>query len=115
MRIKILIILTLSFCILSACKSEEKKEYDSAINQVIKLENEKLKREKKPIIKRTETGIVVFNKGELIRLYYYQNSKEINATYQKEETRYVLLPENKATFKKIDDAKEEYLENLGKK
>lgn len=121
MKFKLLIILVLSLSFLSACKSdkekiaERKKEYDFSINQVIKLENEKLKSEDKHGIKRSETGIVVFNNGDLIRLYYSYDSKKVNVIYQKKKDKYVLLPENKNTFEKIDNAKENYIENLGRK
>ncbi|MFC4184430.1 hypothetical protein [Saccharococcus thermophilus] len=121
MRFKPLVVLILSLSFLSACKDDyektksiQKEKYDSAINQVIELENERLKSENKPEIKRNETGIVVYNKGELIWLLYYVDSKEVTATYQKENNKYVLLPAKEASDK-IDEANEEYIENLGKK
>jgi hypothetical protein len=121
MRFKPLVVLILLLSFLSACKDDyektkaiQKEKYDSAINQVIELENERLKSENKPEIKRNETGFVVYNKGELIWLLYYVDSKEVTATYQKENNKYVLLPAKEASDK-IDEANEEYIENLGKK
>jgi outer membrane lipoprotein-sorting protein len=129
MKFKLLIFLILMLSFLSACKSVSKdipeknkeydsstmQEYDSSINQVIKLENEKLESEHKHEISRSETGIVVYNKGNIIVIYYRYNSKEQQSAYQKENNKYVLLPENENTSKKIDNAKEEYIENLGRK
>ncbi|MGZ0085175.1 hypothetical protein ACWNXI_06225 [Caldibacillus thermoamylovorans] len=118
MRFKLIVLFILSLSILSACKDDYetkqailKEKYSSVINQVIELENERLKRENKPEITRKETGIVVYNKGTLIWLLYYVDSKEVTATYQKENNKYVLLPANEASDK-IEKSNEDYVENL---
>lgn len=121
MRLNLLVWCILSLSFLSACKDDYaetkailKEKYDSSINQVIELENNRLKRENKPAINREETGIVVYNQGKLIWLLYYVDSKEVTVTYQKEKNQYVLLP-NKEAVEKIENLNEEYIENLGRK
>ncbi|PET68742.1 hypothetical protein CN514_09650 [Bacillus sp. AFS001701] len=121
MRFTPLVVLLILISLLSACKGDydknkaiQKKKYDSSINEVIKLENEKLANESKPEIKRNDTGVVVYNKGELIWLLYKVESKEVKSTYLKKDDKYILLDATKASDR-IDEAKEEYIENLGKK
>lgn len=87
---------------LSACqdsyeknKEQNKEKYYSAVDQVIEIENERLKEENKPKIKRSKTGIIVYEDGEWIHLLYQLKSKEVNSIYQKEENSYKLLPEKK--------------------
>lgn len=113
-----MLIITVVF--LSSCqdsyeknKEQNKEKYDSAVNQVIEIENERLQEENKPKIKRNKTGIIVYENGKLIQLLYRFKSKEVNSIYQKEKNSYKVLPENDNTFELVDDAEEEYIENLG--
>ncbi|MGG0655394.1 hypothetical protein [Rummeliibacillus pycnus] len=111
-----------TFFLLSACNNADKDnqkskdKYDTSINQVITLENEKLKKENKMEINREEIGIVVYSDGELINLMYDYNKIKINSIYQKKKDEYVLLPNNQTTYTKIDEAGDSnYIENLGTK
>ncbi|MBY6054030.1 hypothetical protein [Cytobacillus firmus] len=68
MKLKTIFSLILLLCFLIACKSDfeesksiQKEKYDSHINEVIELENDRLENENRPQIARSETGIVVYN------------------------------------------------------
>ncbi|WP_445489005.1 lipoprotein [Niallia sp. 03133] len=109
MKIKLLLITLLVVPMLFGCKNKEEKtkeKYDSIINQVITLENIKLQKEKilknNEILKREETGIIVYSDGKYISLIYTLDSnKQIESIYQEKNKEYELFPQNSNNLKKF--------------
>ncbi|GGJ77967.1 cystatin-like fold lipoprotein [Virgibacillus salexigens] len=88
---------SLCFLFLSACTGEG--EYDEAIDEVIKMQNEELDREgvKTDIdtLKREDTKIKVFNDGEYIQIFYeIREGNEVDKLFKKENSSYEYVVED---------------------
>jgi len=93
-----------------------KQKYDAAINQVIKSENQYLKKQQiKRQLKRNagETGVIVYEDQDLIEIYYDQSSAQERAVYQKNGLTYTRKTYTKQISNKIDSSEKKYLENIG--
>ncbi|HCD57831.1 MULTISPECIES: hypothetical protein [Exiguobacterium] len=126
MKMKLLSLLLFSVICLAGCSDYDqdgnttsekaKQKYDAAINQVIKSENQYLK---KPQIKRQlkrnagETGVIVYEDQDLIEIYYDQSSAQERAVYQKNGSTYTRKTYTKQISNKIDSSEKKYLENIG--
>lgn len=88
---------SLCFLFLSACSNES--EYDEAIDEVIKLQNESLD---KPgvqtdvdTLKREDTKIKVFNDGEYIQIFFdIRKNDEVEKLYLKNDDSYKQVVED---------------------
>jgi len=93
-----------------------KQKYDAAINQVIKSENQYLKKQQiKRQLKRNagETGVIVYEDQDLIEIYYDQSTAQERAIYQKNGSTYARKTYTKQISNKIDSSEKKYLENIG--
>ena len=108
-------LLILSMALLAGCDEQDgKKTYNSSINQVICLENDRLKAEDPFEIQRKKTGIAVYADGDIIHLIYTKDSTTVDSFYQKKADSYAPLPVSE--YEKVDQAGEAvYLENLVRK
>jgi len=125
MKLKLIpfVVLLIITILLTGCNEEKnKKKYDSAINQVITLENKYLQKEKifsdTKILKREDTGIIVFKDGKFIELIYDVSGKQIESLYKRDiDNNYKRYPNTKEELEKVDkDLKIiDYTENIGLK
>ncbi|KTR59395.1 hypothetical protein RSA42_12025 [Exiguobacterium indicum] len=93
-----------------------KQKYNAAINQVIKSENQYLKKQqvdRQLKRKSGETGVIVYEDQDLIEIYYDQSSGGERAIYQKDGSTYARKTYTKQISRKIDDSEKKYLENIG--
>lgn len=126
MKVKLLSILLFLVICLAGCSDYDqdgnttsekaKQKYDAAINQVIKSENQYLK---KQLVDRQlkrnsgETGVIVYEDQDLIEIYYDQSYGGERAIYQKKGSTYARKTYTKQISRKIDDSEKKYLENIG--
>jgi hypothetical protein len=89
---------------------------------VITLENKYLQKEKifsdTQILKREDTGIIVFKDGKFIELIYDVSGKQIESLYKRDiDNNYKRYPNTKEELEKVDkDLKIiDYTENIGLK
>ncbi|MGG2973717.1 lipoprotein [Geobacillus stearothermophilus] len=125
MKLKLIpfVVLLIITILLTGCNEEKnKKKYDLAINQVITLENKYLQKEKifsdTQILKREDTGIIVFKDGKFIELIYDVSGKQIESLYKRDiDNNYKRYPNTKEELEKVDkDLKIiDYTENIGLK
>ncbi len=126
MKMKLLSFLLFSIVFLAGCSDYDqdgnttsekaKKKYDAAINQVIKSENQYLKKQQldRQLKRNTgETGVIVYEDQNLIEIYYDQSSGGERAIYQKKGSTYARKTYTKQISRKIDDSEKKYLENIG--
>ncbi|WP_050679061.1 hypothetical protein [Exiguobacterium acetylicum] len=126
MKMKLLSFLLFSIVFLAGCSDYDqdgnttsekaKKKYDAAINQVIKSENQYLKKQQldRQLKRNTgETGVIVYEDQNLIEIYYDQSSGGERAIYQKKGFTYARKTYTKQISRKIDDSEKKYLENIG--
>ncbi len=126
MKVKLLSILLFLVICLAGCSDYDqdgnttsekaKQKYDAAINQVIKSENQYLKKQQVDRqLKRNsgETGVIVYEDQDLIEIYYDQSSGGERAIYQKDGSTYARKTYTKQISRKIDDSEKKYLENIG--
>lgn len=126
MKMKLLSFLLFSIVFLAGCSDYDqdgtttsekaKKKYDAAINQVIKSENQYLKKQQLDRqLKRNagETGVIVYEDQDLIEIYYDQSSAQERAVYQKNGSTYTRKTYTKQISNKIDSSEKKYLENIG--
>ncbi|MED4718461.1 hypothetical protein, partial [Bacillus badius] len=91
MRSKLCLFVGIALIFLSGCGSEStSKKFDSAINEVISLENKRLEREKlfreKDVLKREDTGIIVYSDGKYIELIYtIDSTQQIESMFEYNE------------------------------
>lgn len=117
MKMKLLSILLFLVICLAGCSDYDqdgnttsekvKQKYDAAINQVIKSENQYLKKQQiDRQLKRNsgETGVIVYEDQDLIEIYYDQSSGGERAIYQKKGSTYVRKTYTKQISHKIDDS-----------
>lgn len=126
LKVKLLSILLFLVICLAGCSDYDqdgnttsekaKQKYDAAINQVIKSENQYLKKQQVDRqLKRNsgETGVIVYEDQDLIEIYYDQSSRGERAIYQKDGSTYARKTYTKQISRKIDDSEKKYLENIG--
>jgi len=126
LKMKLLSLLLFSVICLAGCSDYDqdgnttsekaKQKYDAAINQVIKSENQYLKKQQiKRQLKRNagETGVIVYEDQDLIEIYYDQSSAQERAVYQKNGLTYTRKTYTKQISNKIDSSEKKYLENIG--
>ncbi|MGN7854057.1 hypothetical protein [Exiguobacterium acetylicum] len=126
MKMKLLSFLLFSIVFLAGCSDYDqdgnttsekaKKKYDAAINQVIKSENQYLKKQQldRQLKRNTgETGVIVYEDQNLIEIYYDQSSGGERAIYQKKGSTYARKTYTKQISRKIDDSEKKYFENIG--
>ncbi len=89
---------------------------------MITLENKYLQKEKifsdTQILKREDTGIIVFKDGKFIELIYDVSGKQIESLYKRDiDNNYKRYPNTKEELEKVDkDLKIiDYTENIGLK
>ncbi|MBQ6446225.1 MAG: hypothetical protein IJJ10_02020 [Bacillus sp. (in: Bacteria)] len=109
------------FLVLFGCQNEKavnKEKYNSAIEQVISLENSKFE-SKKIELKRKDIGIAVYSQGKYIELMYEIDNKKIESMYEYDSSKkiYIEYPHTPKHIKKIESELKEinYIENLGYK
>ncbi len=111
----VIMVLLLSGCQRSA--ERKKAQYDPAIKQVLALEKDRIAGDFR--LKREDTGIVVYGKGQYISLFLepepdvsaealYQRNEQGSYDYIPEEERYDIFDRDEKVFEKDD-----YIENLG--
>ncbi|KMK95120.1 hypothetical protein [Rossellomorea marisflavi] len=111
----VIMVLLLSGCQRSA--ERKKAQYDPAIKQVLALEKDRIAGDFR--LKREDTGIVVYGKGQYISLFLepepdvsaealYQRNEQGSYDYIPEEVRYDIFDRDEKVFEKDD-----YIENLG--
>ncbi|GAA5660888.1 cystatin-like fold lipoprotein [Geobacillus stearothermophilus] len=130
MKIKMIcisLLILILFLLLGYCRNQKeniRERYDSSINQVIILENKRLQKEKKlddnEILKREDTGIVVYSDGKYIELIYELDSNKQNKSlykYNEKNNSYEQFPHTPNKLKKIQKylEKTSYIENIGLK
>lgn len=126
LKMKLLSFLLFSIVFLAGCSDYDqdgnttsekaKKKYDAAINQVIKSENQYLKKQQldRQLKRNTgETGVIVYEDQNLIEIYYDQSSGGERAIYQKKGSTYARKTYTKQISRKIDDSEKKYFENIG--
>ncbi|HCL0577126.1 TPA: hypothetical protein N1S95_004550 [Salmonella enterica subsp. enterica serovar Typhi] len=99
-------------------KEEKKKKYDSLINEIIILENKRLQSkgilDENEILKREDTGIIVFKEGKFIELIYdLKGHKKFQSLYKKDIKGFEKLEKEDIEQGKADKGteEEEYVEN----
>lgn len=126
MKVKLLFISFLMLFIFAGCKSKDvtnKEKYDSVINQVITLENKRLQKDnilsQNEILKREDTGIIVYSEGKYIELIYTINKNQIESffKYDEKDKKYELFPNTHSNLEKAQKYLEQtsYTENIGLK
>ncbi|KQU63289.1 hypothetical protein QU593_18680 [Rossellomorea marisflavi] len=120
MKRRWIILIVIMMVLLSGCQrsvERKKAQYDPAIKQVLALEKDRIAGEFR--LKRENTGIAVYGKGQYLMLYYdpepdvgaealYQRNEQGDYDYIPEEDRYDIFDRDEKIFETND-----YIENLG--
>ncbi|MFS0593423.1 hypothetical protein AB1L05_17725 [Cytobacillus horneckiae] len=104
---------------ISGCQNsnELKQRFDSAINEVVLLENKNLKTDEK--FNRGDFGIAVYSEGKYIELIYDLNNEQVESLYKynDDEKVYKHYPHTQENLEEaqVDLEKLSYTENIGLK